>query len=138
MSSATVVGAGVFGASTARELAQRGWDVTLVEQYAPGTVRSASGGDTRLLRASHGSVDWYADLAWRARSAWLALQEETGTPIWEPEYPVTNPSFIAEVLPPDAVQMHWASPVNNRVAENEKPRGIATGLASISRLPVKR
>jgi sarcosine oxidase len=84
VSSATVVGAGVFGASTARELARRGWDVTLVEQYAPGTVRSASGGDTRLLRASHGSVDWYADLAWRARSAWLALQEETGTRIWEP------------------------------------------------------
>ena len=51
MSSATVVGAGVSGASTARELARRGWDVTLVEQYAPGTVRSASGGDTRLLRA---------------------------------------------------------------------------------------
>jgi glycine/D-amino acid oxidase-like deaminating enzyme len=84
MSSATVVGAGVSGASTARELARRGWDVTLVEQYAPGTVRSASGGDTRLLRAAHGNVDWYAELAWRARKAWLALQEETGTRIFEP------------------------------------------------------
>jgi len=84
VSSATVVGAGVFGASTARELARRGWDVTLVEQYAPGTVRSASGGDTRLLRTAHGSVDWYADLAWQARTAWLELQKETGTRIWEP------------------------------------------------------
>jgi glycine/D-amino acid oxidase-like deaminating enzyme len=84
VSSATVVGAGVFGASTARELARRGWEVDLVEQYAPGTVRSASGGDTRLLRAGHGQADWYADLAWRARSAWLELQEETGTHIWEP------------------------------------------------------
>ena len=37
----------------------RGWDVTLVEQYAPGTVRSASGGDTRLLRMAHGDVEWY-------------------------------------------------------------------------------
>src|SRR4029077_6165361 len=54
VSSAVVVGAGVFGASTARELALRGWDVTLIEQYAPGTVRSASGGDTRLSRAAHG------------------------------------------------------------------------------------
>src|SRR5690348_11696449 len=53
---------GVFGASTARELALRGWDVTLVEQYTPGTVRSGSGGDTRLLRAAHGSVGWYTDL----------------------------------------------------------------------------
>jgi sarcosine oxidase len=84
VSTATVVGAGVFGAATARELARRGWDVTLVEQYSPGTVRSASGGDTRLLRASHGSVDWYAESAWRSRSAWLELQQETGTHIWEP------------------------------------------------------
>ena len=65
---AIVVGAGVFGASTARALALRGWDVTLVEQYTPGTVRSASGGDTRLLRMSHGGVDWYAELAWRGRA----------------------------------------------------------------------
>ena len=84
MSSACVVGAGVFGAATARELSLRGWDVTLVEQYAPGTVRSASGGDTRLLRMAHGGVNWYADLAWRARSLWIDLQEQTGTRIWEP------------------------------------------------------
>ena len=84
MSSAVVVGAGVFGAATARELALRGWDVTLVEQYAPGTVRSASGGDTRLLRFSHGDVDWYGELARNARVKWLELQEATGTRIWEP------------------------------------------------------
>jgi len=84
MSSACVVGAGVFGASISRELALRGWEVTLVEQYAPGNVRSASGGDTRLLRFAHGGVDWYADLAWRARSLWIDLQAETGTRIWEP------------------------------------------------------
>jgi glycine/D-amino acid oxidase-like deaminating enzyme len=84
MASATVVGAGVFGASTARELALRGWDVTLVEQYSPGTVRSGSGGDTRLLRMAHGDVGWYADLAWRSRARWLELQEETGVRIFEP------------------------------------------------------
>ena len=79
MSSATVVGAGVFGAATARELALRGWDVTLVEQYAPGTVRSASGGDTRLLRFAHGDVDWYAGLARSARLKWIELEEATGS-----------------------------------------------------------
>ena len=84
MPSATVVGAGVFGASTARALAQRGWDVTLVEQYVPGTVRSASGGDTRLLRAAHGDVDWYAELVLRARAQWLELQERRGVRIFEP------------------------------------------------------
>ncbi|MGH3002299.1 MAG: NAD(P)/FAD-dependent oxidoreductase [Gaiellaceae bacterium] len=84
MTSVTVVGAGVFGASTARELARRGWDVTLVEQYTPGTVLSGSGGDTRLSRTAHGTVEWYTRLSWRARELWLDLQEETGTRIWEP------------------------------------------------------
>ena len=73
-----VVGAGVFGASLARALVLRGWEVTLVEQYTPGTVRSASGGDTRLLRAAHGDVEWYTASALRARTQWLELEEETG------------------------------------------------------------
>jgi glycine/D-amino acid oxidase-like deaminating enzyme len=84
VSSVIVVGAGVFGSSTARELARRGWKVTLVERYVPGSVRSGSGGDTRLLRASHGPVEWYTTLAWRARELWLELEEETRTRIFEP------------------------------------------------------
>ena len=84
MNVAVVVGAGVFGSSTARELARRGWKVTLVEQYSPGTVRSASGGDTRLLRMAHGDAEWYCRLARRARDLWLELQETTGVRIWEP------------------------------------------------------
>jgi len=84
VSNAVVVGAGVFGASTARELARRGWDVTLVEQYTPGTTRSGSGGDTRLLRFAHGDVDWYTQTAVRARELWIELQEETHQRIWEP------------------------------------------------------
>jgi glycine/D-amino acid oxidase-like deaminating enzyme len=84
VATALVVGAGVNGAAIARELAAREFDVTLAEQYTPGTVRSASGGDTRLLRAAHGEAAWYTELAWHARSLWLALQERTGTRIWEP------------------------------------------------------
>jgi len=84
VSTATVVGAGLFGAATARELALRGWQVTLIEQYAPGTVRSASGGDTRLSRAAHGEQHWYAEMARDARTRWLELEEETGVRIWEP------------------------------------------------------
>jgi glycine/D-amino acid oxidase-like deaminating enzyme len=81
---ALVVGAGVTGAAVARELARRGSDVTLAEQYAPGTVRSASGGNTRLLRAAHGDGAWYTDLAWRARTLWLELQDARQTRLWEP------------------------------------------------------
>jgi sarcosine oxidase len=81
---AVVVGAGVFGASTARELARRGWDVSIVEQYTSGNVRSGSGGDTRLIRFSHGDVDWYTLMARRALQLWLELQEETGMKLFEP------------------------------------------------------
>src|SRR5581483_4483043 len=78
-----VVGAGVFGASAARELARRGWEVRLVEQYAPGHVRSGSGGDTRLLRCSHGDAEWYTLLARRALELWRGLEEETGVRVFE-------------------------------------------------------
>ena len=69
MSRAVVVGAGVFGASTARELQRRGFDVTVIEQHAPGHVGSGSGGDTRLMRSSHGDVDWYTLSARRVARA---------------------------------------------------------------------
>jgi sarcosine oxidase len=78
--SAVVVGAGVFGASLADRLVGRGWDVTLVEQFAPGDPRAESGGETRLLRYSHGPDEFYAASAWRARSVWreLGVLEEVG------------------------------------------------------------
>ena len=84
MSSATVVGAGVFGAATARELALRGWDVTLVEQYTPGNGALGLGRRHAPLarRARRCRVVHAARR--RARTNWLELQEETGTRIWEP------------------------------------------------------
>src|SRR5581483_1529996 len=82
--SAVVVGAGVFGVSTARELAQRGWNVRVVEQYTPGDVRSGSGGDTRLLRFSHAEAEWYTLLARRALELWRELEAETGVQLFEP------------------------------------------------------
>jgi glycine/D-amino acid oxidase-like deaminating enzyme len=84
VSSAVVVGAGVFGASTARELSRRGWDVRVVEQYAPGNVLSGSGGDTRLLRFSHGESEWYTRSARRALELWRELEAESGLRLFEP------------------------------------------------------
>ncbi|GAB3150506.1 NAD(P)/FAD-dependent oxidoreductase [Microbispora hainanensis] len=78
MKSAIVVGAGIWGASLALRLADEGWRVTLVEQYAPGHVRQASAGETRLLRCAHGSDDWYPRMAWQARDAWRGLEQRTG------------------------------------------------------------
>ena len=73
MTSAVVVGAGVFGSALARQLARDGLDVVLVDQEPPGWAGSSSGGETRLLRFSHGSHDWYARSAWRARELWREI-----------------------------------------------------------------
>ena len=75
-----VVGAGVFGAATADALAGRGWDVTIVEQYAPGNARGSSGDRTRLLRLGHGEFGAEEDLRYirsaaRGIELWRALDE---------------------------------------------------------------
>jgi len=81
--SALVAGSGVFGASLADRLVSRGWDVTLVDRLEPGDPRAESGGETRLLRYSHGQDDFYSVSAWRSRSAWqeLGVLEEVGA-VW--------------------------------------------------------
>ncbi len=84
MNSAVVVGAGVFGSSIARELTRRDWKVTLVEQYVAGNVRSGSGGDTRLMRFSHGDVEWYTLLARRSLELWRDLESTSGQKLFEP------------------------------------------------------
>ncbi|HEY3050441.1 MAG TPA: FAD-dependent oxidoreductase, partial [Gaiellaceae bacterium] len=80
--SAVVVGAGVFGGSLALRLVSSGWEVTLVEQYPPGHVRAASGGESRLIRFSHGGNDWYTRSARRALDLWRELEQETGTELF--------------------------------------------------------
>ncbi len=118
---AAVVGAGVAGASIARALAHRGFAVTLHEQHAPGTVRSASGGDTRLLRMAHGEAEWYMRLAWEARAAWLELEEQTGVRIWEPVgvawFAYSEDGFEAEshrLLEGAGFPAEWLSPAEAR------------------------
>jgi sarcosine oxidase len=82
--SAVVVGAGVFGGSLALRLVSSGWDVTLVEQYPPGHVRAASGGESRLIRFSHGENAWYTQSSRRALDLWRELEREMGTELFIP------------------------------------------------------
>jgi glycine/D-amino acid oxidase-like deaminating enzyme len=79
MPSAIVVGAGVFGAALADRLAGDAWQVTLVDRDEPGHERAESGGESRLLRFSHGPDAWYTRSAWRARELWRELESDTGT-----------------------------------------------------------
>jgi sarcosine oxidase len=80
VSSALVIGAGVFGASLADRLARDGWKVTLVERFEPGNPRAESGGETRLLRCVHGPDEFYTRSARRALGVWreLGVLEECG------------------------------------------------------------
>ena len=73
MPSVIVCGAGVFGAATARQLAHEGWDVTLVEPVAAGHVRAGSGGESRLIRCSHGEDTWHTRSARRALELWREI-----------------------------------------------------------------
>ena len=63
-SSLIVVGAGVWGTSTALELAKRGAKVTLIDQYGPGNSRSTSGDETRGIRSSYGDRAGDTGLLW--------------------------------------------------------------------------
>src|SRR5829696_10438927 len=74
-----IVGAGTFGASLAWHLAGRGDEVVLVDQFEPGDARATSGGETRLIRCSHGPDEDYAAMARRARTLWRELERESGT-----------------------------------------------------------
>jgi len=80
---ATVVGAGVFGAAVADALARRGWAVTIVEQFSSANARGSSGDRTRLLRHGHGDGPAEADLhyirsAARGIALWHQIAESEG------------------------------------------------------------
>jgi len=73
-----IVGAGTFGASLAWTLARGGHGVTLVDQFEPGDARASSGGESRLIRCSHGAEAGYTRSARRARALWRELEAESG------------------------------------------------------------
>jgi len=73
-----IVGAGTFGASLAWTLARAGHQVTLVDQFEPGDARATSGGESRLIRCSHGAEAAYTRTARRARALWRELEAESG------------------------------------------------------------
>jgi glycine/D-amino acid oxidase-like deaminating enzyme len=57
--------------------------VTLVDQFEPGDARASSGGESRLIRCSHGDGAGYTETARHARMLWRELEEESGTTLME-------------------------------------------------------
>jgi sarcosine oxidase len=74
-----VVGAGVFGAWTALQLARRGKRVVLLEAYGPGHSRSSSGDESRIVRMGYGADEIYTRWSQRSLIAWKELFAATRT-----------------------------------------------------------
>jgi sarcosine oxidase len=72
-----VIGAGAMGAATAWQLAKRGRNVVLVEQFGPAHKNGSSHGKVRIFRFSYRDP-LYADLAMTALPLWRELEDESG------------------------------------------------------------
>jgi sarcosine oxidase len=73
-----VIGAGVFGAWTARQLHRTGARVVLLDAYGPANSRASSGGETRAIRMGYGPDELYTRWARESLPAWRQLEIETG------------------------------------------------------------
>jgi glycine/D-amino acid oxidase-like deaminating enzyme len=79
-----VIGAGAFGAWTARHLQRGGHKVLLVDAWGPANARAASGGESRLTRASYGGSLLYSRMAWQSLGEWRALAAGALLPLFHP------------------------------------------------------
>jgi glycine/D-amino acid oxidase-like deaminating enzyme len=78
-----VIGAGIWGSSTAYHLRKMGAKVTLVDAYGPGNARSTSGDETRGVRSSYGDKTGSLGEVWmlwarESMKRWSAFDDEWG------------------------------------------------------------
>ena len=78
----SVVGAGVMGSATARELARTGHHVTLYEQFFVGHDRGSSHGRSRIVRLAYPELE-FVELAKESFRGWRELEEESGLDLLE-------------------------------------------------------
>src|SRR5579859_6482811 len=89
-----VVGAGVFGAWTAHELARAGRRVLLLDQHGPGSSRASSGGETRLIRMCYGADEIYTRASMRSLPRWKEIGVFHRTGVLVTSYP-SDPYLLA-------------------------------------------
>jgi sarcosine oxidase len=75
-----IVGAGIFGLSTAYELARRGHSILVIDRFGSGHPATSSTGVSRSIRIAY-DHPFYVDLALEAIESWRRLEAETGRTI---------------------------------------------------------
>ena len=79
-----MIGAGVFGAWTARFLAEAGHQVLLLDAYGPANGRASSCDHSRVIRAGYGSDDIYSRWATDSLPHWKRLAGDSGLELFTP------------------------------------------------------
>ena len=79
-----VIGAGVFGAWTARELLRSGHSVLLLDAYGAAHSRASSGGESRIIRMGYGRDELYTRWSMRSLDRWKALADRVGQTLFHP------------------------------------------------------
>lgn len=79
-----IIGAGAFGGWTALYLLRAGYNVTLIDAWGGGNSRSSSGDETRVIRSTYGSNEFYFDLNIRALTLWKEHQRAWGMQLFHP------------------------------------------------------
>ena len=115
--------------SLADRLVAEGWEVTLVDRLGAGHPRSESGGETRLLRFSHGGDVLYTRLARRARELWLELGggvlEESGV-VWLARRPDGWEAESEAVLRAEGIPVEHLAPEDGvRLLPGLAPAGLS-------------
>ena len=75
-----IVGAGIFGLSTAYELVRRGHSVLAIDRFGSGHPATSSTGASRSIRIAY-DHPFYVELALEAIESWRRLEAESGRTI---------------------------------------------------------
>lgn len=112
--SVIVIGAGAMGSSVAAELAGRGHEVTLLEQFELLHARGSSHGSSRIVRLVY-SDPFFVRLAARARPLWDKLQASTDLEVFHQtggidHGPRDRLEPLAAALTEAGVPYEWVAP----------------------------
>lgn len=113
-----VVGAGLAGAATAWQLAERGHQVTLLERSTPAAHDGSSHGSARIFRYAYPEA-FYTRAVLESKALWDGLAAASGTSLITPfgavDYgPERNPRLLASVLADEGIEHELLSAADAR------------------------